>query len=96
MRRRARCRRADERVRVAQTRLPAASFAHRATDRVGPLFGVCRPSLPNSGIGRGIALALGAGAEVVVNYRDGEDAAMEVVRQIVPWRAGLTSRASRK
>ena len=37
MRRRARCRRADERVRVAQTRLPAASFAHRATDRVGPV-----------------------------------------------------------
>jgi glucose 1-dehydrogenase len=38
----------------------------------------------NSGIGRGIALALGAaGADVLVNYRDGEDAAMEVVRQIV-------------
>jgi glucose 1-dehydrogenase len=38
----------------------------------------------NSGIGRGIALALGAaGANVVVNYRDGEDAAVEVVRQIV-------------
>jgi glucose 1-dehydrogenase len=38
----------------------------------------------NSGIGRGIALALGAaGADVVVNYRDGEDAAVEVVRQIV-------------
>src|SRR5437588_13021761 len=37
----------------------------------------------NSGIGRGIALALGAaGADVVVNYRDGEDAAIEVVRQI--------------
>ena len=37
----------------------------------------------NSGIGRGVALALGAaGADVVVNYRDGEDAAMEVVRQI--------------
>src|SRR4051812_22024350 len=37
----------------------------------------------NSGIGRGIALALGAaGADVVVNYRDGEDAAVEVVRQI--------------
>jgi len=37
----------------------------------------------NSGIGRGIALALGAaGSAVVVNYRDGEDAAMEVVRQI--------------
>jgi glucose 1-dehydrogenase len=44
----------------------------------------------NSGIGRAIALALGrAGAEVVVNYRDGEDAAMEVVRQI----AGDGSRA---
>jgi len=37
----------------------------------------------NSGIGRAIALALGAaGADVVVNYRDGEDAAIEVVRQI--------------
>jgi glucose 1-dehydrogenase len=37
----------------------------------------------NSGIGRGVALALGgAGADVVVNYRDGEDAAMDVVRQI--------------
>jgi glucose 1-dehydrogenase len=37
----------------------------------------------NSGIGRAIAVALGAaGADVVVNYRDGEDAAMEVVRQI--------------
>jgi glucose 1-dehydrogenase len=37
----------------------------------------------NSGIGRGIALALGAaGADVVVNYRDGEDAAIDVVRQI--------------
>ena len=37
----------------------------------------------NSGIGRAIAIALGnAGAEVVVNYRDGEDAAMEVVRAI--------------
>jgi glucose 1-dehydrogenase len=44
----------------------------------------------NSGIGRAIAIALGrAGAEVVVNYRDGEDAAMEVVRQI----AGEGSRA---
>ncbi len=38
----------------------------------------------NSGIGRAIAIALGAaGADVVVNYRDGEDAAVEVVRQIV-------------
>jgi glucose 1-dehydrogenase len=37
----------------------------------------------NSGIGKAIALALGtAGAEVVVNYRDGEEAAMEVVREI--------------
>jgi len=37
----------------------------------------------SSGIGRAIALALGAaGADVVVNYRDGEDAAIEVVRQI--------------
>src|SRR5207249_5282971 len=37
----------------------------------------------NSGIGRAIAIALGgAGADVVVNYRDGEDAAMEVVRGI--------------
>ena len=37
----------------------------------------------SSGIGRAIALALGAaGADVVVNYRDGEDAAMEVVRGI--------------
>src|SRR5512138_1783680 len=37
----------------------------------------------NSGIGRAIAIALGhAGADVVVNYRDGEDAAMEVVRNI--------------
>jgi len=37
----------------------------------------------NSGIGRAIAIALGAaGADVVVNYRDGEDAAVEVVRQI--------------
>ena len=37
----------------------------------------------SSGIGRAIALALGAaGADVVVNYRDGEDAAVEVVRQI--------------
>jgi glucose 1-dehydrogenase len=37
----------------------------------------------NSGIGRAIAIALGAaGADVVVNYRDGEEAAVEVVRQI--------------
>src|SRR5437868_13989321 len=37
----------------------------------------------NSGIGRAVAIALGgAGADIVVNYRDGEDAAMEVVRAI--------------
>ena len=37
----------------------------------------------NSGIGRAVAVALGAaGADVVVNYRDGEDSAMEVVRTI--------------
>jgi len=37
----------------------------------------------NSGIGKAIALALGhAGAEVVVNYRDGEDAAVAVVKEI--------------
>ena len=37
-----------------------------------------------SGIGRGIALALGAaGADVVVNYREGEEAAAEVARQII-------------
>jgi len=37
----------------------------------------------NSGIGRAIAVALGqAGAEVVVNYRDGEDAAVAVVKEI--------------
>ena len=37
----------------------------------------------NSGIGRAIAIALGhAGADVVVNYRDGEDVAMDVVRAI--------------
>jgi glucose 1-dehydrogenase len=37
----------------------------------------------NSGIGRAVAIALGsAGADVIVNYRDGEDAAMEVVRTI--------------
>src|SRR5438552_15107784 len=48
----------------------------------------------NSGIGRGIALALGAaGADVVVNYRDGEDAAMGVVRQIA--QSGSRARAHR-
>src|SRR5437868_2009858 len=49
----------------------------------------------NSGIGRGIALALGAaGADVVVNYRDGEDAAVEVVRQIAQSGSrGFTHRA---
>lgn len=37
----------------------------------------------NSGIGRGVALALGrAGAEVVVNYRSGDETAHEVVAQI--------------
>jgi glucose 1-dehydrogenase len=37
----------------------------------------------DSGIGRGVALALGtAGADVVINYRTGEDAAMDVARQI--------------
>ena len=37
----------------------------------------------NSGIGKAIALALGrAGADVVVNYRDGEDAAVAVVKEI--------------
>ena len=37
----------------------------------------------NSGIGRAVAIALGgAGADVVVNHRDGEDAAMDVVRTI--------------
>jgi len=37
----------------------------------------------NSGIGKAIAMALGrAGAEVAVNYRDGEDAAVAVVKDI--------------
>ncbi len=37
----------------------------------------------NSGIGRAVAIALGeAGADVVVNYRSGEDAAQEVVDKI--------------
>jgi glucose 1-dehydrogenase len=37
----------------------------------------------NSGIGRAVALALGkAGADVVVNYRDNEDAAIAVTREI--------------
>ncbi len=37
----------------------------------------------NSGIGKAIATALGrAGADVVVNYRDGEDAAVAVVKEI--------------
>jgi glucose 1-dehydrogenase len=37
----------------------------------------------NSGIGKAIAIALGeAGADVVVNYRSGEDRAKEVVAQI--------------
>src|SRR2546427_10851286 len=37
----------------------------------------------NSGIGRAVAIALGgAGADVVVNHRDGGGAAMDVVRTI--------------
>jgi 3-hydroxybutyrate dehydrogenase len=41
----------------------------------------------NSGIGKAVAIALGdAGADVVVNYRDGEDKAVEVAEQIA--RAG--------
>ena len=37
----------------------------------------------NSGIGRGVAIALGqAGADVVVNYVDGDDAADAVVDEI--------------
>jgi glucose 1-dehydrogenase len=37
----------------------------------------------NSGIGRAVAIALGhAGADVVVNYRDAEDAAIAVTREI--------------
>ena len=37
----------------------------------------------SSGIGRGLALALGkAGAEVVVNHRDNEEAALAVTREI--------------
>ena len=36
----------------------------------------------NSGIGKAIAIALGeAGADVVVNYRFGDDAALEVVER---------------
>jgi len=38
----------------------------------------------NSGIGKGVAIALGeAGADVVVNYVDGDDAANAVVEQII-------------
>jgi len=37
----------------------------------------------NSGIGKGVAIALGqAGADIVVNYVEGEDAAMAVVDEI--------------
>ncbi len=37
----------------------------------------------NSGIGRAVAIALGqAGADVVVNYVAGDDAAVEVVKEI--------------
>ena len=54
------------------------------TDRPLPLHG--RKAVvtgANSGIGKAIALALGrAGADVVVNYRDGEDAAVAVVKEI--------------
>jgi glucose 1-dehydrogenase len=46
----------------------------------------------NSGIGRGVALALGhAGADVVVNYIAGDDAANAVVEEIR--RAGAAARA---
>jgi glucose 1-dehydrogenase len=46
----------------------------------------------NSGIGRGVALALGqAGADVVVNYITGDDAANAVVEEIR--RAGADARA---
>jgi glucose 1-dehydrogenase len=48
----------------------------------------------SSGIGRGIALALGkAGAEVVVNHREHEDAAIAVTREIA--KAGSRSLAIR-
>jgi glucose 1-dehydrogenase len=37
----------------------------------------------NSGIGKGVALALGAaGADVMINFRSGEDAALDVAAQI--------------
>jgi glucose 1-dehydrogenase len=48
----------------------------------------------NSGIGRGVAIALGqAGADVVVNYVDGDDAAYAVVAEIE--RAGAKAMAYR-
>jgi len=48
----------------------------------------------NSGIGKAVAIALGeAGADVVVNYRDGEEKAVEVADQIV--RAGSRALAIR-
>jgi glucose 1-dehydrogenase len=48
----------------------------------------------NSGIGRGVAIALGqAGADVVVNYVDGDDAAHAVVAEIE--RAGAKAMAYR-
>src|SRR5256885_1112507 len=48
----------------------------------------------NSGIGKAVAIALGeAGAEVVVNYRDGEDKAVEVAEHIA--RAGSRAMAIR-
>ena len=41
----------------------------------------------NSGIGKGVAIALGqAGADVVVNYVDGDDAANAVVDEITQMR----------
>jgi glucose 1-dehydrogenase len=48
----------------------------------------------NSGIGRAVAIALGmAGADVVVNYRSGEEAAQEVVDQITHCGCSERSRA---
>src|SRR3954464_14465836 len=48
----------------------------------------------NSGIGKAVAIALGeAGADVVINYRDGEDRAVEVAEQIA--RSGSRSLALR-
>jgi glucose 1-dehydrogenase len=48
----------------------------------------------NSGIGRAVAIALGmAGADVVVNYRAGDDTAQEVVDQITHCGCSERSRA---